>query len=179
MNLHELLGVPEDATDHEIRAAYRRIALRCHPDRTKGDPAAESLFHEATEAYRILTHPERRRRYEVEYGLVESIVDLFERRRIGRRLLKAVLPTAKNAPRSGRSWIQAVPVPERGREADGTFKAHPPHGGGRRPLRIGKPPDGQAVSWYEIEGHGEPGRNGGEPGDFWLMIIDRRGKDGA
>jgi curved DNA-binding protein CbpA len=177
MNLYRLLGVRENASEHEIRAAYRRIALLCHPDRTKGDPEAESLFHEATEAYRILTHPDRKRQYEIEYGLVESVVDIFERKRIGKQLMKSILPTAKNAPRAGRTWVRVMAGPLR--EPGQPMKMQISSGSGRTPIRIGEPPDGLEFAWYELAGHGEPGRNGGEPGALWLMITDKGEANGT
>lgn len=177
MNLHELLGVSEDATEHEIRAAYRRIALLCHPDRAKGDPEAESLFHEATEAYRTLTNPDRRRRYEIEHGLVESVADLFERKRIGKHLMKSILPSAKNAPRAGRTWVRMVSGRSLEEGKPLLLPASP--GGGRKTVRVGKAPAGPDIAWYELEGLGEPGRNGGEPGTLWLMIIEKGETDGT
>ena len=181
MKLFELLGVAGNATDHEIRAAYRRIALRCHPDRAQGNPEAEALFHEATEAYRLLTHPERRRQYEIESGPVDSVADLFERKRIGKRLLRALLPAARNAPRAGRTRVRAVSTGQPGVAVDAAGKMTLARGGAdpREPLRIGQTPEWASPFWYELEGQGEPGRNGGEPGTLWLMIIDKGEKDGA
>lgn len=181
MNLFELLGVAENATDHEIRAAYRRIALLCHPDRTQGDPEAEALFHEATGAYRLLTHPERRRRYEIEAGLVESVADLFERKPVGKRLMKSVLPSARNAPRAGKTRVQPVLPGQPGATSDAGGKIRINRGGGglRNPLVVGVPPSARAVSWYELEALGEPGKNGGEPGALWLMIMNKGERDGT
>ncbi len=180
MNLYELLGVSEHATEHEIRAAYRRIALMCHPDRTQGDPESEALFHEATAAYRVLTHPDRKRRYEIESALVESVAELFERKPLGKRLMKSVLPTARSAPRAGKSWIQPVvsrPA-ESGVVAGGKTSVIRAVGGLRKTLVVGVPPARRAVSWYEIDGLGEPGKNGGEPGTLWLMIMGGGEKNG-
>jgi curved DNA-binding protein CbpA len=169
MNLYALLGVAEDASEPEIRAAYRKIALLCHPDRSQGDPESEALFHAATEAYRILTHPERRKRFELEFGHVDSVAELFERKRVGKRLLRSVLPTARNAPRAGKTWVQAA-----------SARKPVPTGVGRlSQVQVGIQPEGQKVAWYELEGLGEPGKNGGEPGTLWLMIIEGGATHGA
>ncbi len=64
---YEILGVSRDATQEEIKAAYRREALKHHPDRNKGDKEAERRFKEAAEAYEVLSNPEKRARYD-RYG---------------------------------------------------------------------------------------------------------------
>jgi molecular chaperone DnaJ len=64
---YRALGVSRDADLSAIKKAYRALALRFHPDKNPGDPAAEQKFKEAAEAYAVLSDPEKRRRYDA-YG---------------------------------------------------------------------------------------------------------------
>ncbi len=63
---YEVLGVSRDASPEEIKRAYRKAALKYHPDRNKS-PDAEERFKEAAEAYEVLSDPEKRNRYD-RYG---------------------------------------------------------------------------------------------------------------
>jgi len=60
----QILGVSPDATEDQIRKAYRRLALQHHPDRNPGDPAAEERFKEVAEAYGVLIDPAKRGEYD-------------------------------------------------------------------------------------------------------------------
>ncbi|HUG55080.1 MAG TPA: molecular chaperone DnaJ [Vicinamibacteria bacterium] len=64
---YEVLGVARNASDAEVKSAYRKLALKFHPDRNQGDKAAEERFKEAAEAYSVLCDPQKRQRYDA-YG---------------------------------------------------------------------------------------------------------------
>lgn len=81
---YRILGVPEAATEDEIKRAYRRLALQYHPDRNPGDPRAPERFKEISEAYAMLVDPAKRREY-----------DAFRHTRV------------RQEPFRGRAWSQA------------------------------------------------------------------------
>ena len=61
---YEVLGVARNAGDDELKKAYRRCAMKHHPDRNPGDAAAEAAFKECKEAYEVLSDAGRRRMYD-------------------------------------------------------------------------------------------------------------------
>ena len=61
---YEVLGVSKNASDAEIKAAYKKMAIKYHPDRNPDNKEAEEKFKEAAEAYDVLHDPEKRQRYD-------------------------------------------------------------------------------------------------------------------
>ena len=61
---YEVLGVSRDASDEDIKKAYRRLAMKYHPDRNNGDKAAEEKFKQVGEAYAVLSDPQKKAAYD-------------------------------------------------------------------------------------------------------------------
>lgn len=64
-NYYQVLGLPNFAPHTEVKRAYKRMALRYHPDRNPDDPKAEELFKQVNEAYQVLSLPEAKAKYDV------------------------------------------------------------------------------------------------------------------
>ena len=123
---YKVLGVGSDASQDAIKKAYRKLAKKYHPDKNRGDDAAEARFKEVQQAYDVLGEPSKRQKYDtlrrggpgafsgVDFeelfgggggrggGFGGSIFDLFERAGMGRRA---------GAPRRGEDLAYEVRVP--------------------------------------------------------------------
>ena len=82
---YDVLGVPKSASKDDIKKAYRKLALKYHPDKTKGDKTSEEKFKEASEAYYILSD-EREKHYD---GLVML---LWKVEGVAARVLEDLMP---------------------------------------------------------------------------------------
>ncbi|HQC42863.1 MAG TPA: DnaJ domain-containing protein, partial [Verrucomicrobiota bacterium] len=74
---YAVLGVNKSATDEELKKAYRKLAVKYHPDKNPGDKTAEEKFKELGEAYEVLSDPQKRAAYD-QYGH-----DAFDARKQG------------------------------------------------------------------------------------------------
>jgi molecular chaperone DnaJ len=74
---YEVLGVSKDASENDIKLAYRRLARKYHPDVNKTDPNAKDKFIEVQEAYEVLIDPEKRRNYD-RFGFSGVDIDMSD-----------------------------------------------------------------------------------------------------
>ncbi|GAG09268.1 unnamed protein product, partial [marine sediment metagenome] len=62
---YKILGVNKNATKEELKKAYRKLALKYHPDKNKGDKDAEEKFKKVNEAYAVLSNDKKRKQYDM------------------------------------------------------------------------------------------------------------------
>jgi DnaJ-class molecular chaperone len=65
MDLYKILELEKSATKEEIKKAYRKLAMKYHPDRNKGDKEAEKQFKQINEAYSVLSDDSKRQQYDM------------------------------------------------------------------------------------------------------------------
>ena len=195
-DLYAVLGVARDASPEEIKKAYRKLARKHHPDVNPNDPAAEERFKEVSAANDVLSDADKRARYD-EFGMAglqegfdpeqarswqrwsqgarkspfqedfSSQIDLEE-------LLRSHFGGAAGARARG---------PRRGADAEAEVEVDflvAANGGevllnfaGRDPLRVRVPAGAQDGSRVRLAGQGEPGRDGGAPGELFLRLRVR------
>lgn len=71
-NYYETLGVNKNASADEIKKAYKKMAMKYHPDRNKGDSSAEKKFKEVNEAYQVLGDATKKKNYD-QFGNAEGM----------------------------------------------------------------------------------------------------------
>src|SRR6266536_3002837 len=153
---YEALGVPRNASQEELQAAYRRLSRSLHPDVNK-DPSAEERFKEVGEAYHVLSDPEARARY-----------DAMRSRGGG------------PGPRE-RAGGGARPIPGADQEAELQLTVEEAYAGGRRWVTLAGPQGSRSyevsippgvVDGQRIRLAGEGGRGSGDaaPGDLYLVV---------
>lgn len=63
-DFYDTLGISREASDNDIKSAYRKLAMKYHPDRNQGDASAEQKFKDVSQAYEILKDPKKRQTYD-------------------------------------------------------------------------------------------------------------------
>jgi DnaJ-class molecular chaperone len=172
---YEILGIDRDANRAEVKTAFRRLARELHPDVNDHDPEAEEKFKEAAEAYEVLSDPERRRAYDrygheglrasgfppggAGFGTVEDIFQAF----FGGEGIRFEM---RRGPMRGQDLVHAVEISAVEAMLGATVPI-PGHDGERE---IELPGGTQHGTQYVLRGKGQPGVNGGPPGDLVVVV---------
>jgi curved DNA-binding protein CbpA len=122
VTLYEALGVREDASEDEIKRAYRKAAMRAHPDRNQGrEAAAHDAFQEIKQAYAILSDPEQRRVYDTVFAQEMSKLREHEEREARRARERAEREAQAQRERYEKYVALAMRYAERGHNRDVVF----------------------------------------------------------
>jgi curved DNA-binding protein CbpA len=106
---YSVLRVAPRANDAEIKSAFRTLAKSCHPDVRPGDQRAEQTFHEARQAYLLLTNPETRRMYD-DYLESQRAAGRARRRRAVRTMSASFLLTVAAVALAAVWWQGHLPI---------------------------------------------------------------------
>ena len=220
---YKILGVSKDATEKEIKKAYRNLARKYHPDANPDDPKAEERFKEINEAHEVLSDPEKRRKYDQFGSQWQNYaragggnVDDFVRQWSSGQPGRGGVHTRTVSPEEfaqmfgggaggfsdffetlfgggmrgggfdpfggsgrGAAYTQTPSRPVRGRDIEQPVEISLEeayrgatrilqHNGERLEVKI--PRGVKTGSRVRVAGKGEPGLNGGPPGDFYLRV---------
>jgi curved DNA-binding protein len=202
---YDVLGVARQATQDDIRRAYRKLAREYHPDLNQDD-GAEDRFKEIGEAYEVLSDPDKRERYDrlgSQWRTREqapgagSFEDFFERQGYGddvrvefgdgdfseffSRLFGEGAATARSGPPRGRDHEAVLELSLEEALAGGRRRLSLEDG---RDLEVNIPPGVREGQRIRLAGHGAGGRDGAPSGDLYLHVrlkphprFRRRGED--
>jgi curved DNA-binding protein CbpA len=117
-NYYEILEISPSASQQEIRAAYKKLAVRYHPDKNPDDKQAEEIFKLISQAYHTLSNPEKRNFYDIKIGLKQEInaIDYYkaaqreeeQRREIRKAIFIEFLKKYKKEKEQEKSEIQVT-----------------------------------------------------------------------
>ena len=186
---YKTLGVGKSASINDIKKAYRKLAMKYHPDHSKGDKASEEKFKKITEAYAVLSDPEKRKQYDT-FGSADfqqrySQEDIFRNFDFsdilkefgvgggGYRFSFGGSPFGGGRQQravKGTDLVYELPVTLR-EVATGTSKAVAfEHQGRRENISVRIPKGMQDGKRLRVPGKGDPSHYGGPAGDLYVKI---------
>jgi curved DNA-binding protein len=186
---YKILGVPKTATPAEIKKAFRKLAVKFHPDKNQGDKAAEDKFKEANEANEILSDPEKRKQYD-ELGANWKNYQQAGNQGQSQSRSNYQRESSQNYGEQGdfSDFFEHIFSQQRGRQS-AAYKGQDLHGemqlsfeeaysGASRILqldnqkiRISTKPGSRDGQTLKIKGKGMPGVNNGPNGDLYVKLT--------
>lgn len=199
---YETLGVSKNASDEEMKRAYRKLAMKYHPDRNPNKKEAEERFKELNEAYAVLSDKEKRKQYDTfgkegfhqrfsqedifrGFDFEDIFSNLFGGR--GRRefrsggrggfdfgdIFSRGYQGAGRAPQKGEDMLYEMPITLEEAAFGGEKRISLPKNGKVEEISVKIPAGIPSGKKLRVSGKGVEGRNGGPPGDLFLQITIR------
>ena len=200
---YDILGVNKSASDEELKKAYRKLAMKYHPDRNPNKKEAEERFKELNEAYAVLSDKEKRKQYDTfgqegfrqrfsqedifrGFDFEDIFSNLFGGR--GRRESRSGgrggfdfsdlfgrggYQDMGRMPQKGEDMYYEWPITLEEAAFGGEKKVSLPKGGKVEEIYVKIPPGIPSGKKLRVAGKGAAGRNGGPPGDLYLQISIR------
>jgi curved DNA-binding protein len=200
---YDILGVNKNSSDEELKKAYRKLAMKYHPDRNPNKKEAEERFKELNEAYAVLSDKEKRKQYDTfgqegfrqrfsqedifrGFDFEDIFSNLFGGR--GRREFRSGgrggvdfsdlfgrggYQDMGRMPQKGEDMYYEWPITLEEAAFGGEKKVSLPKGGKVEEIYVKIPPGIPSGKKLRVAGKGGAGRNGGPPGDLYLQISIR------
>jgi curved DNA-binding protein len=190
-DFYSILGVAKTASDDEIKKAFRKLAVKLHPDKNPGDKQAEEKFKDVNEAYEVLSDPEKRKKYDKygenwnkvdeskggayqgsggQYSYQGDPADMFGQGSDYENIFESFFQQAGGGRRNNKRKGQDV-------QAQLSISLEEAYNGGPRvfewnneKIRIQLKPGAYDGLTIKLSGKGSAGRNGGQPGDLYITI---------
>ncbi|WP_136515349.1 DnaJ C-terminal domain-containing protein [Geomonas edaphica] len=190
---YEVLGLKKGASADEIKRAYRKLAVKYHPDKNPGNKEAEERFKEINEAYAVLSDPQKKEQFD-QFGSTNfhqrfsqedifrgfNVDDMFRDQGFGTDdIFSRIFGDAMRRQRGGRGRAAArgedfsMELQVTFRDAyDGAEKRVAfMRDGSREELSVKVPAGIESGARLRVAGRGGPGRMGGPPGDLYLTVL--------
>jgi curved DNA-binding protein len=185
---YQILGVKKTASDEEIKKAYRKLAMKYHPDHAKGDKNAEEKFNKISEAYAVLSDKEKRKQYDT-YGSADfqqrfsqedifrgfDISDILKEFGFGGRRFSfgggqgfGNQGRHRQAPVKGSDLVYDIPLSVKEVVNGATKTVNLKHGGESNTITVKIPKGMITGKRLRLSGKGEASPYGGPPGDLYI-----------